>query len=312
MAKRKTQDEFVKEVKDKFHEEYDVLGQYINNRTKILIRHNKCGNSFMKNPKDMVTKLSGCPYCNGSKPALYNEQWVIVNTPEPYEYISGYTKMSEKCKFYCHKCNSNFMQSPSRLINEHIYGCNCCPTKLKAHEEFLKELGNSCLNEYDVLDKYINIDTPILFRHKKCGTQFNISPFRFIYDNKKEYCPVCYYRKSKGEVKIAESLTKMQIYYEKEYTFNDLPKKRFDFYVPSLNTCIEFDGKQHFEKNDFFGGEKNFLETQSRDIEKNMYCIKNNITLFRIPYTDINNIDVILTKIFKEKSSETIEKYKIY
>ena len=29
----------------------------------------------------MVTKKSGCPYCNGNKNKLYNEQWVIDNTP---------------------------------------------------------------------------------------------------------------------------------------------------------------------------------------------------------------------------------------
>lgn len=312
MPKKKTQEEFVKEVQDKFHGEYEVLGQYINNRTKILIKHNKCGNSFMKNPKDMVTKLSGCPYCNGSKPALYNEQWVKDNTPMPYKYLSGYTKMSEKCKFHCQVCDSEFMQSPSRLINEHIYGCNCCPTKPKTHEKFLEELGEDCLKEYEVLEKYINIDEPILFRHKLCNTEFKISPFSFIHENKMQYCPICYYKKSKGEIKIAKTLTKLQIYYEKEHIFKDLPKRRFDFYIPSLNTCIEFDGKQHFKENDFFGGKIGLMEIQLRDIEKNIYCVNNNIILFRIPYTDINNIDLILIKIFKEKSSEAIEKYRIY
>ena len=51
---------------------------------------------------------------------------------------------------------------------------------------------------------------------------------------------------------------------------------------------------------------------QKRDNEKNIFCVKNNITLYRIPYTDIENIDFILNKIFEEESSETIEKYKIY
>ena len=70
--------------------------------------HYICGNTYMKNPHDVVSKGSGCPYCNGSRPARYNENWVIEHTPEPYEYISGYTKMSEKCIFYCHKCKTEF------------------------------------------------------------------------------------------------------------------------------------------------------------------------------------------------------------
>lgn len=78
-----------------------------------------------------------------------------------------------------------------------------------------------------------------------------------------------------------------------------------------MNTCIEYDGKQHFKAVDFFGGEKGLIETQKRDKEKNNYCLKNGIYLFRIPYTDFERINQILSEIFKEKSSTTIEKYLI-
>lgn len=91
-----------------------------------------------------------------------------------------------------------------------------------------------------------------------------------------------------------------------------MPKLRFDFYLPTYNTCIEFDGKQHFEAINFFGGEENLKLTQLRDSQKNQYCIQNNIDLYRISYNDIDNIYTILQQIFEEKSSETIEKYKIY
>lgn len=36
---------------------------------------------------------------------------------------------------------------------------------------------------------------------------------------------------------------------------NTLP---FDFYLPYYNTCIEYDGVQHFKPIDYFGGEKEF------------------------------------------------------
>ena len=98
--------------------------------------------------------------------------------------------------------------------------------------------------------------------------------------------------------------------YQKEFIFPN-SNKRFDFYLPELNTCIEYDGKQHFEAIDFFGGEKGLIETQKRDKEKNEYCLKNEILLFRIPYTDLTKINQILNEIFKEKSSTTIEQYLI-
>ena len=312
MPKRKTQEEFIAEIKAIFNDEYIVLGQYINNREKILIKHTKCGNTFEKIPKDMTTKHSGCPYCNGNRQALYNEQWVKDNTPYPYSYISGYSGMKQKCLFHCSQCGEDFEQLPSRIINQHIYGCGCSPTKKKTQEQFLNELGSETLSHYALLETYINADTPILFKHLDCGTEFSLTPEKFLHRFNKEYCPVCYYKKSRGEIKIAQYLTNQNIKFIKEHIFETLPKLRFDFYLPAQNACIEFDGKQHFEAINFFGGEENFKQTLLRDSQKNQYCLKNNIDLYRIPYNDIDNIFTILQQIFEEKSSETIEKYKVY
>jgi hypothetical protein len=65
--------------------------------------------------------------------------------------------------------------------------------------------------------------------------------------------------------------------------------------LPDYNICIEYDGIQHFESVDYFGGELGFINTQMRDNIKNEYCKNNNIKLIRIPYWDYENIDQILT-----------------
>lgn len=66
---------------------------------------------------------------------------------------------------------------------------------------------------------------------------------------------------------------------------------KFDFYLPKLNCCVEFDGIQHFEAFDHFGGEKIFKETQMRDLIKDQYCSMNNIRLIRINHNqDIKEI----------------------
>ena len=310
MPRRLTQKEFEERVLETIGPDYKVLGEYVNKDTKILVRHFKCGNEFLKRPHDILSKHSGCPYCNGNQNAKYNENWVKENTREPYKYISGYTKMTAKCLFHCSKCGIDFLQTPSKLINQKIYGCNCCITKKKSSEDFLEELGQECLEEYEVLDNYINTDTKIHFKHKPCGTIFEITPYYFVNRANKKYCPICYYKKSKGEIIINQFLEENNISYKKEFIFPDF-NKRFDFYLPELNICIEYDGEQHFIVNDFFGGEKGLLETKRRDKEKNEYCIRNNIQLFRIPYTDISHINQILYEILKEKSSTTIEKYLI-
>ncbi|MCF0124722.1 MAG: hypothetical protein HUJ68_03020 [Clostridia bacterium] len=218
--------------------------------------------------------------------------------------------MTEKCDFFCNKCNSIFKQSLSRLINQKIYGCNCSSTKRKTHEEFISDLGNS-INDYDVLGRYSGADIKIKFRHKKCGTEFYLTPYSFIHKHNKMYCPVCFYKKSKGEILISKFLTINKIEFLKEFSFPDLKNRKFDFYIPNLDVVIEYDGEQHFRPVDFFGGEEAFIKTKQRDLEKNQYCLKNNLSLYRFPYTTLDSLNEILHKIFKEKSSTTIEKYLI-
>jgi very-short-patch-repair endonuclease len=133
-----------------------------------------------------------------------------------------------------------------------------------------------------------------------CGNEFNITlrEFRRNFYGKKDRignisCPQCS-NKSNGEHIIFDILKTYNISFETEKTFDDckdILNLRFDFYLPEYNCCIEYDGKQHFNPVDYFGGEESFLKSQKRDEIKNQYCKKNNIKLIRIPYTDINNIN---------------------
>lgn len=99
---------------------------------------------------------------------------------------------------------------------------------------------------------------------------------------------------STGEIKIEQYLIENRHTYIKEFSFKDLGRKRFDFYLPKENMCIEFDGIQHYEAIGYFGGIDTLIATQNSDKVKNDYCKQNKIKLIRIPYTDKNNINEIL------------------
>lgn len=91
---------------------------------------------------------------------------------------------------------------------------------------------------------------------------------------------------SNGELSIEYVLNSIPIKFIKQYKFNDCKYKRklpFDFYLPELNTCIEYDGEQHFEPR--FGNSE-FKKTKIRDEIKTNYCLSNNIRLIRISYLD--------------------------
>ena len=111
-------------------------------------------------------------------------------------------------------------------------------------------------------------------------------------------CPIC--NESIGEKKIYNYLNKNNIYCIKQKRFNDckdiytLP---FDFYIPSYNLCIEFDGSQHYMPIDVWGGIAAFKQIQKRDLIKTNYCKTNKINLLRIKYSD--NIIKSISEYFK-------------
>lgn len=108
---------------------------------------------------------------------------------------------------------------------------------------------------------------------------------------------------SSGEFEIGQILQKLDIDFKRQFTFQDCKYEkalRFDFYLPNYNTCIEFQGKQHYVPVAYFGGEKYFEIRQKRDDIKRNYCIKNNIHLVEIRYDEINNAEeIIKSKILK-------------
>ena len=110
---------------------------------------------------------------------------------------------------------------------------------------------------------------------------------------------------------IAKILEENQIPFQREYSFCDLVYKsplKFDFAIFSkngvLSHLIEFDGKQHFEINNFFGGEEEFQKNKIRDELKNNYCIENKIPLIRIKYDEEINLERIMDYGTYECSTE--------
>ena len=69
---------------------------------------------------------------------------------------------------------------------------------------------------------------------------------------------------------------------------------KFDFYLPKYNTCIEYDGEQHFKSVEYFGGYISLIETKERDEIKNKFCLDNKIKLLRIPFNKYDDIEKIL------------------
>lgn len=98
-------------------------------------------------------------------------------------------------------------------------------------------------------------------------------------------CKYC--ASSRSEKLISTLLDSLEVNYKTEYQFEyctNIRKLKFDFFLPAHNMCIEYDGKQHFEPIEFFGGVDSFNELKVRDNIKNDYCTFNGIKLIRFNY----------------------------
>jgi hypothetical protein len=84
---------------------------------------------------------------------------------------------------------------------------------------------------------------------------------------------------------VENYLKNNQIEYESQKKFDNCLYKTnlvFDFYLPKYNTCIEYNGIQHYTSIDIFGGDDALKLNKLRDSIKVEYCKKNNINLIII------------------------------
>lgn len=104
--------------------------------------------------------------------------------------------------------------------------------------------------------------------------------------------------KSKGEMSIENLLKEFNIQYESQKRFKYCKNKKklpFDFYLPTYNLCIEYQGEQHYKPVEYWGGIEKFKVYKQNDSIKKKYCEDNKIHLLCLPYTLTN--DEIKSKI---------------
>lgn len=367
MARKKTHEEFVKEVYNLFGDEYTILGNYINSLEKIEILHNKCGFKYKVLPNNLLKK-SRCPKCYGNhkKTTEYFKKEVYELVKDEYsvlgEYINAQTKIKmkhNKCGYEfsvypasflsgkrCRKCAGNtkkttddfkkevfnLVKNEYSVLGEYINArtkikmrhnicgfeyevkpsvftsqgnrCPFCDGKNKNTNRFKAEVFDLVKNEYEVLGEYKNSQTKILMKHNSCGYEWLVTPNNFL---KGRRCPKCSISNitSKGEDVIANVLNELNIKYVREYRFKNCRNKLplpFDFALfkeKKLIALIEYQGRQHFEPVEAFGGDENLAYTKNNDLIKKEYCKKNNIKLIEIPYWEFDNIEKIINKELK-------------
>ena len=104
-------------------------------------------------------------------------------------------------------------------------------------------------------------------------------------------------RQSQYEKRVKNWLEENGFTYEREVTYKELGRLRFDFKVHLDRTnyvLIEVQGQQHFKPSSMFGGKEAFQKLIENDKRKVDFCEEKGIVLLVINYND--PIEEILTK----------------
>ena len=142
----KESDIFVQEVHQKHGDDYEVLGKYINSRTKITVRH-KCGHTFETLPSNLLFAKNGkgCPKCShrhfykpgGSLADNYPDFCkLLVNKDDGYRQ-GRYTE--ERLELKCPECGHIQKRQPNSVIT-HGFSCEICRDGLSKNEKIMRSV----------------------------------------------------------------------------------------------------------------------------------------------------------------------------
>lgn len=298
-----------------------ATSEYVLANKKMTFKCKLCGNEFKMSPNSVLNGKN-CPECSRRNQRdlqlLSNDEFIqrlhkYNPNVDPLEKYNGrHVKILCRCKIHHREWNA----TPAELYNGH--GCpECYAQRMRkvlglSKEDFIARLEKTN-PDIDVLGEYVNMQTGIQCRCKKCGYIWYPKPNNLLY-GKITGCPKCQ-SYSKGEDRIQEYLELNNISYRIHKTYPDLlgtggKALSFDFYLPDYNLLIEYQGQQHEDPTTFGNmsieeANKRFEIQQEHDRRKRNYSHEHRIDLMEIWYYDYSNINQILdtklsTNILKE------------
>lgn len=274
---------------------------------KRIICKCECGNIIRGHYRDIVSgKLKSCG-CLKKEPL--NKYKKMVGKKINKWLILSFNENSKNNTFTCQcECGTIKEVNVNNLCNNKSKDCGCgrknTLSKLKS-----KNLIGMRFGKLVAIEKlpYSNKFNRVLYKCKcDCGREVIVPSQSLIRHHTVSCgCIISYYN-----MIIGNYLTELNILHTSEYTIKiENTYFRFDFYLPTYNLMIEYDGEQHFMPVKYYNcsdddAVKKFEKTKNSDQIKNKYCIDNGIELLRIPYYEKNNIKPIIDMCLQRLSEK--------
>ena len=197
---RYTTEKFKEQVYEVVGDEYEVLGEYKNNRVKVDLLHKVCGKIYPANPGHFIHTGRRCTHCNGG--IKYTKDKVLTmlkeNTGEDYEIIGEYNGMLNKSRLKHVKCGYEWETAVATYVHNNCVCPKCSSSKgEKAVSEYLDGHNLSYVSQYSFDDcRYKNklaFDFAI-FTDETCTELL----YLVEYDGIQHFDPIAFFGGEKG------------------------------------------------------------------------------------------------------------------
>lgn len=290
----KTKEFFYQELIKRFPNNNIEILEYSKASGPIKYKCLDCGRIYQKSRANHIYENKTlCQKCFTGRSSSLRKKF-LESLREDFEILEdNYEGKSLTQKFHikCKKCGKDFYHKIQMTDNREKFLCPKCETGFVDLERFQKRLEEKGLDKEFQIIKYRGINKTLTIRHK-CGYIFSRLPGNLLTHSRG--CPKCSSRKSSGERRIANFLEKNNIVFEEQKKFEELGLLSYDFYLPQNRLLIEYQGIQHYEPVEHFGGKEKFEQQKERDKKKKDFAQRNNYKLLEICYKDFDNIEKIL------------------
>lgn len=305
--------EFVRRARQHYGTKYDYSETTLDSLYGYVSVTCREHGAWMVLASNHVIGKSGCPVCAKMK---FGKRQKEKNTKTTEEFIARsekihglrydysqteYVHVNKNLTIKCREHGPFNQRASSHLAGK---GCPECGKIERAGKQILsaevliERFREAHGKRYDYSEvKYLGLTKKVKILCPEHG-EFYQAPRTHL---ERKGCPEC--SLSKGETAIANILNENAIDYLVEYKVPEaVPEDanlRYDFFIPSLNLLIEYDGEQHFMPVTFGGMSKKAAlrvhsEVVLRDKRKNRLAKRHGYKLLRIKYSD--NLSSKLTK----------------
>lgn len=300
--------DFENKLKEKFPDEnYIIIYAGKNTKENSVLKCVDCGRRIEVNTGELFRSRRKhiCSKCHYKRIDTFNNEQIIrERLKNGYSNITFFMEERKGIRhnmvsFTCDNCHRVNTKEVANFLRQK-FNCSYCEGSKESKDTdiFLQELKEKSGDKFILLTEYINAKTDITIKCNKCGFIRKVKPNVLLNSC---FCPKCDKKESRGEKFIWRFLENHNIYFIPQMYFSNwnIGIHYFDFYIPSYNLVLEYNGIQHYYFTPFFHQtEENFQYNQEKDRIKKDTALQQGLNYISIKYDLFDNLEEILNYIF--------------